>query len=212
MVGRSAHGSMHPCQSLTNAQSSFRRLVPEGEIPEWRARMISMRHGYFLCWSYIIHAGTTPASGMPRKNLAVSKPAAPFTAAMQQTMVPKPVMMSGKYLRRNCNDQHAPDIIIGVESPSLPFARHSLHQQVGRNELWRHSVSSYRYVVDEILASTVTIKYVIDTAQLNWMPFRWRLSVKLSDVPVCSTPTNPMLALSRYAGLCEHGLPFDESR
>jgi len=47
---------------------------------------------------YMIQAGTTPDSGIPRKNRAATRPPNELTAAMQQTIVPKQTMTQGKYL------------------------------------------------------------------------------------------------------------------
>lgn len=46
----------------------------------------------------MIDAGTTPLSGMPRKNRAVSNPVAPLTVDIHATTVPKRHMIAGKNL------------------------------------------------------------------------------------------------------------------
>ena len=53
--------------------------------------------GLYQKLKYMMHAGTNPDSGMPRKKRAVSKPAAFFVAAIHMTTVLQMVMITGKY-------------------------------------------------------------------------------------------------------------------
>ena len=96
----------------------------------------------------ILHAGTTPLSGRPRKNLVAKRPAAFCTAPMHIAMPPNPSMMNGK-----------------KNFPEYFFIRRL-----------------------DGMRNAVTMKYVIDMAQLNCMPWRLRSVRIFCGVSAWSTP------------------------
>jgi hypothetical protein len=94
------------------------------EFAAWKMPILHARSdGLYQNEKYMIQAGTTPLSGIPRKNLAVNNPAAFFTALILATTIPNPIMIHGKYF-----------------FPLTVFMSNS---------------------------KAVTMKYVMDTAQLN---------------------------------------------
>lgn len=56
----------------------------------------ALSEGLYHMEKYMIHEGTTAASGMPKKKRAASRPVALFTPAMASTTAPHRIMMTGR--------------------------------------------------------------------------------------------------------------------
>jgi len=64
---------------------------------EWKTAILkALSDGLYHIEKYMTQAGTTPASGMPRKNRAVRRPAAFLVPAMLITIIPQTINTHGK--------------------------------------------------------------------------------------------------------------------
>jgi protein involved in ribonucleotide reduction len=86
--------------------------------------------GLYHMEKYITQAGTTPASGTPRKKRPVRSPVASLTAAKHMDTVPKRTITVGK----------------------------------------KYFGETFFMAIFAGIRNAVTAKYVIETAQLNWVP------------------------------------------